>query len=78
MNQEELAKRVREVMKNRMKFQKETMRDYDAQVYFPALNKLRGSCSGLDHRKGQYHRNGLGWAWWYCSICGAAFGQHKE
>lgn len=78
MNHVEVSKAVREAMKDRMKFQKEAMREYDADVYFPAMNVLRSRCAELGHKKGNYHRNGLGCAWWYCSICGVAFDKHEE
>jgi hypothetical protein len=25
------------------------------------------------HVRGEFWNNGLGWHWWYCSRCGAAF-----
>lgn len=37
------------------------------------LAELTEQCSDLGHVKGQYHDNGLGWCWWYCSVCGSAF-----
>ena len=78
MNREEIGKQVREVMKDRMKHQKEVMHEYDALVYLPRIQKLREACSGLGHVKGERESNGFGWSWYWCTVCGASFDRKEE
>jgi len=34
-------------------------------------NELIQKCESEGHVKGNFHSNGLGWSWYYCSKCGS-------
>jgi hypothetical protein len=65
------------IEKLRRDAQREAMRVYDTETYYPALKALREECAALPggHTEGHHHNNGLGWVWWYCGRCGA---KHSE
>ena len=58
--------------------QKELLAVYDAQTYYPARKELIKACSDLGHVKGSFHDNGLGWHWWWCSVCGTSFDKENH
>ena len=37
---------------------------------------IQKECQTIGHVRGNYHDNGLGWEWYYCKNCGAAFDKH--
>lgn len=50
---------------------KALMADYDRNVFAPAIGRLRAWCrKNGGHKRGNFHENGLGWSWFYCSRCG--------
>ena len=67
----ELYKRKQEMKMNRFHKERELMEQYDNEVYYPELKKLREDCEKIGHIKGRYHNNGLGWEWYYCECCDA-------
>jgi hypothetical protein len=57
--------RAREIERKRL------MGEYDRTVFAPAIGQLRTWCQkNGGHRRGNFHQNGLGWSWFYCSRCG--------
>lgn len=60
-----------ELQDERMVKQKELIKEYDKKnEYYPKLKLLREECEKEGHERGNYHDNGLGWEWFYCSKCG--------
>lgn len=64
-------RRYNKIMKDRADKLQEAMADYDQQVHRPALIALQQECAAEGHSRGNFHDNGLGWTWYYCSKCGA-------
>lgn len=63
-----------EIDRARMKKNKELMEEYDRDVYYPAMAALIKECNeGEGHSGGNYHDNGFGWSWFYCSKCGGRY-----
>lgn len=58
----------------RMKKQHELMEGWNQAVYYPAMKKIVQDCFAEGHTKGNFHSNGLGWSWWYCTKCGGRTG----
>jgi len=52
---------------------RELTREYDETVYNPRIKELIEEREKIGHIKGNFHDNGVGWTWWYCSTCGASF-----
>ena len=77
MEQKDIAKRIRELQRGRGLRLKELMAEYDAEVYYPERANLVKACEELGHHRGSFHDNGLGWAWWWCSVCGSSFDRQK-
>ena len=77
MEQKDIAKRIRELQRERSHQLKELMAEYDAEVYYPERAKLVKACEEQGHRRGSFHDNGLGWVWWSCSVCGSSFDKQK-
>ena len=77
MEQKDIAKRIRELQRERGHRLKELMAKYDAEVYYPERAILVKACEELGHRRGSFHDNGLGWVWWWCSACGSSFDKQK-
>jgi hypothetical protein len=70
----DIWKRRLEIDNERRKKTEELMKQYDEEVYFPALKQLQEDCIKIygEHEKTKYYNNGLGWEWWYCGRCGAS------
>lgn len=50
------------------------IKEYDREIYYPALRLIVEKCAATGgHRGGKFHNNGLGWSWFYCSICGTRY-----
>ena len=48
----------------------EAMKDYDEQVYHPAIDAHQEKCEKeTGHNPGSWHNNGWGRAWRECTIC---------
>ena len=77
MEQKDIAKRIRELQRERGQRLKELMAEYDAEVYYQERTILVKACEELGHHRGNFHDNGLGWAWWWCSVCGSSFDRQK-
>ena len=77
MEQKDIAKRIRELQRERGQRLKELMAEYDAEVYYPERAKLVKACEEQGHHRGSFHDNGLGWVWWWCSVCGSSFDKQK-
>ncbi len=77
MTHQEIRKQINILNRERMHKQKELMETYDKEIYYPARAELVQACERLGHIKGYYHDNGLGWQWWYCSVCGSSFDKQK-
>lgn len=77
MEQKDIAKRIRELQRERSRRLEELMAEYDAEVYYPERAKLVKACEELGHHRGSFHDNGLGWVWWWCSVCGSSFDKQK-
>lgn len=72
--QQEIYKEYSDVLTARRQKLMSAMEEYDDSVYFPTVKKIREKCeSVVGHKKGTFHDNGLGWSWFYCSLCGARF-----
>jgi hypothetical protein len=56
----------------------EAMDEYDTTIYIPAVKALQERCEKLGHVRGKLHDNGLGWTWYYCNQCGAAFDKEQH
>lgn len=56
----------------RREFMKVSMAEFDKQ-HFEKVRALQERCGKLGHVHGNFHDNGLGWTWYYCNQCGAAF-----
>ena len=52
---------------------REAMKEYDKEIYYPALKALREGCGASEkgHDKNVYNDNGIGYETWSCSKCGA-------
>lgn len=74
---ESIWRRHRQLMKERGDKMQELMEEYDKTVYYPALEALRKECEAAGHVRGKYHDNGLGWDWYWCNNCGAAFDKER-
>lgn len=74
---ESIWKRHRQLMKERGDKMQELMEEYDKTVYYPALKALREECEATGHVRGNFHDNGLGWCWYWCNQCGAAFDKEQ-
>lgn len=77
MEQKDIAKRIRELQRERSRRLEELMAEYDTEVYYPERAKLVKACEELGHHRGSFHDNGLGWVWWSCSVCGSSFDKQK-
>lgn len=79
MEQKDIAKRIRELERERDQRLKELMVEYDAEVryYYSERAILVKTCEELGHRRGSFHDNGLGWVWWSCSVCGSSLDKQK-
>ena len=77
MSDDSIWKRYHKIQKERQVKTTELMEEYDENVYFPALKALQKECETLGHVRGKYHNNGLGWHWFWCNRCGAAFNKLK-
>jgi hypothetical protein len=62
-----------QLQRERHQMMKSLMQEYDNNVYHPAMQALMAECAVQGHSGGNYHENGLGWSWFYCSKCGAAY-----
>ena len=61
------------IEKARQDKMKELMEEYDITVYYPAKKKLIEDCKKEGHTQGNFHDNGFGWSWFYCSKCGGRY-----
>ena len=59
--------------KERREKMKELMDEYDKTYYYPARKQLIEDCEKEGHTHGNFHDNGLGWTWFWCSKCGTSF-----
>lgn len=68
-----------EIQRARSEKMRELMAEYDREVYYPALKEIQEQCvrEHGEHLKSTWHRNGLGWAWWYCNRCGASHSKEQ-
>lgn len=58
--------------KERRDKQRDLMKEYDREVYYPSMKALRERCSIIGHRpQAEWHYNGLGWMRKYCNQCGS-------
>lgn len=73
MNEESIWMRYRRLQKQRSDKMQELMKEYDKTEYYPAIAELRKECGEKGHVRGTFHDNGLGWTWYWCNSCGAAF-----
>ena len=65
---------LHEIHSARRKELQRLMKEYDRTVYLPAIKNLRDWCvENGGHNRGNWHENGLGWSWFYCSRCGDRF-----
>ena len=64
--------------KHRRDYMHKVMKSYDENVYYPAVKELIKECEKSGHVKGNYHDNGLGWHWYYCSQCGVPFNKEQH
>ena len=56
--------------KARGEFQQAAMRDYNKDLFYPAMKALREECAAKGHCPGsKWHDNGIGWRWRYCNQC---------
>lgn len=77
MDKSEIGKKIRELDRGRRLKIAELIAEYDRTIYQPSRKELVEACEAIGHTKGKFHDNGVGWAWWYCSTCGASFNTVK-
>jgi hypothetical protein len=77
VSEQSIWRRHRLLEKQRRDKMSELMAEYDQNVYYPAMRDLRKECEAQGHVSGKYHDNGLGWCWFWCSQCGAAFDKQQ-
>lgn len=73
MMNKSIWQRKRELDKKLREHQEVVMADYNENVYYPAMRELIKECEKSGHVKGNFHDNGWGWCWFYCSQCGVPF-----
>lgn len=66
----EIKKSIDKLRRARMLEVQRVMQEYDRTVFYPALAELKARCKEQGHVKGNWDNNGLGWSWFYCTICG--------
>jgi hypothetical protein len=71
----EIARRRREIEAARREKLKEAMRNYDQDVFNPAMAQLREDCAAQGHGSANHESNGVGVYWTQCIRCG---GQVKQ
>jgi hypothetical protein len=69
----DIWKRRNEIDKARREKEKELMDEYDHTVYYPAKKQLIEDCAKIGHYGDNFHNNGFGWSWFYCSGCGGRY-----
>lgn len=64
---------AKQLERDRMVFMEEAMKDYDANIYRPAMNAVRERCLSTygKHADTRYHNNGIGGEFYFCGRCGA-------
>lgn len=68
MTGNEIKSALIKLQQARSDHQRDLMRDYDAELYYPACKALRDQCP--HESKGYWQRNGVGWSWQECKFCG--------
>lgn len=68
----EIGNKYREIERTRMKKMKELMKEYDENVYYPAIKELRRLCGETErgHNFNFIDTNPIGYPIFTCSICG--------
>ena len=71
----EIWKESHRLMNERAKKMQELMKQYDTEVYYPALKQLTERCeqNGHDGGNGKFESNGFGWIWQRCNQCGGRY-----
>lgn len=67
----EIRSKRREVERARTEFVRAATKDYDSEVFYPALDAIKDECGQGGHGSQYSHNNGLGWVFMHCSSCGA-------
>ena len=67
----EIRRKRRDVERARTEFVRAATKDYDSQVFYPALEAIKNECGKIGHGSQYSHNNGLGWIFMHCSSCGA-------
>lgn len=62
---------IYEIEKARREKMQEVMKDYDRDVYYPALKAIRAKCKEEGHGAFRWDNNGIGWSFRICLSCGA-------
>lgn len=60
----------------RREFMQKAMAEFDKQ-HRQKVRALQERCEKIGHVRGNIHDNGLGWTWFYCNQCGAAFDNQR-
>ena len=65
--------RRQEIDKAKRDKERELLDEYNRTVYYPARQKLIEDCGKEGHYGNNFHSNGFGWSWFYCSGCGGRY-----
>lgn len=71
MSTREIRTKLRAAERARREKQSELMKEYDENVYRPAIQAIQEECAKLGHAAATFHDNGLGWKFYDCSACRA-------
>ena len=66
----EIRRKRRDVERARTEFVRAATKDYDSQVFYPALEAIKDECGQSGHGSQYSHNNGLGRVFMHCSSCG--------
>lgn len=66
----ETRRKRKDVEVARRSFVSAATKDYDSQVFYPALDAIKDECGKEGHGSQYIHNNGLGWVFMHCSDCG--------
>ena len=72
----EIWRKRRDIDQARREKMQDVMREYDNDVYRPAIEALVATCKAAGHSAGSTHDNGLGWVFVHCSACHGLISKH--
>ena len=67
----EIRRKLTKVRKDRAEEMMRVMKDYDENVFNPAIKAVQDECAALGHGRTEFRSNGVGWNWNKCCDCDA-------